>query len=163
MPSFHYPSGKDTHFCGWWTLIALSKSFIWSWSQTRVLIMFSIKATKRLSKLHGNKVAEIKQCLSISVWTLKQPRAINTGPDINRTFSRTINVDYTVWFCDLQRLSRLPFLDSIHPTAVLLTCRLSQLVGSGFAVAKLKGCSKVLLMKTKPSSPRGTGHKRIWP
>lgn len=98
---FIMPLAKDTNFCGWGTIIALSKSFIRSLAQTLVLIMLRIKATKWLSKLHGNKLAWIKLCLSTLVWTLKQRAGINTSLDINCNFSCKINVNYTMQFlCD---------------------------------------------------------------
>lgn len=155
------PLAKDTNFCGWGTIIALSKSFIRNWTQTLVLIMLSIKATKWLSKLHGDKLAQIKQCLSIFVWTLKQLAGINTGLDINWTFSCKINVNYTAQFFATQSSYLTFHFRDYTSNCGALTLRMSQLVCNRFVTVKLKGLSKVLLMKMKPWSPQVTRIKNM--
>lgn len=101
------------------------------------------------------------------VRTLKQLAGINTGLDINCTFSCKINVNYTAQFFVTQS-SYLTFrFRDYTSNCGALTLRISQLVCNRSVTVKLKGPSKVLLMKMKPRSSqvtrhKGYGHKTQW-
>lgn len=161
-PVFIMPLAKDTSFCGWGTIIALSKSFIRSWTQTLVLIMLSIKATKWLSKLHVNNVAQIKQCLSILVWTLKQLAGINTDLDINCTFSCKINVNYTAR-CFVTQSGYLTFhFRDYTSNCGALTLGISQLVCNRFVTVKLKRSFQSATNENEALEPPSDPSQRIW-